>query len=102
MVQKGINLIKLKKEGKMIKVIKFYADWCGPCKLYAKIFDKVVEELKDQVVVENINVEADTDGIAAKFKVTNIPFTVVEKNGIIATKSGLLNENELKQFILSE
>ena len=41
----------------MIKVIKFYADWCGPCKLYAKIFDKVVDELKDKIEAHNINVE---------------------------------------------
>jgi len=61
----------------MIKVIKFYADWCGPCKLYAKTFDKVVEELKDQIIVENINVEADIKGIAGKYKVTNIPFTAI-------------------------
>ena len=86
----------------MIKVIKFYADWCGPCKLYAKTFDKVVEELKDQIVVENINVEADIKGIAGKYKVTNIPFTVVEKENKVESQIGLLNEKELKKFILGE
>ena len=29
-----------------MKVIKFYADWCGPCKSYAPIFDKVINETK--------------------------------------------------------
>ena len=33
----------------MIKVVKFYADWCGPCRIYAKTFDKVTEELKDSM-----------------------------------------------------
>ena len=86
----------------MIKVIKFYADWCGPCKLYAKTFDKVADELKDQIVVENINVEADIKGIAGKYKVTNIPFTVVEKENKVESQIGLLNEKELKKFILGE
>ena len=86
----------------MTKVIKFYADWCGPCKLYAKTFDKVADELKDQIVVENINVEADIKGIAGKYKVTNIPFTVVEKENKVESQIGLLNEKELKKFILGE
>ena len=41
-----------------MKVIKFYADWCGPCKTYAPVFDKVVKELN--VEYENINVDKDT------------------------------------------
>ena len=85
-----------------IKAIKFYADWCGPCKLYAKTFDKVTEELKDKISVKNINVEADIEGLAAKYKVTSIPFTVVEKEDLTETKIGLLQENELKKFILGE
>ena len=59
------------------KVIKFYADWCGPCKVYAKTFDKVAEELKDKVEFVNVNIETDTTGLAAEYKVKSIPFTVV-------------------------
>ena len=29
----------------MVKAIKFYADWCGPCKTYDKIWNKVKEAL---------------------------------------------------------
>ena len=57
-----------------MKVIKFYADWCGPCKTYASVFDKVVKELN--VEYENINVDKDTTGLAAKYKVRSIPLTV--------------------------
>jgi thioredoxin 1 len=86
----------------MIKVIKFYADWCGPCKLYAKIFDKVVDELKDKVEAHNINVEKDLSGLAAKYKVTNIPFTVVIKGEKIKSEVGMLDEKTLTKFILDE
>jgi len=86
----------------MIKVIKFYADWCGPCKLYAKIFDKVVDELKDKVEAHNINVEKDLSGLAAKYKVTNIPFTVVIKGEKIKSEVGMLDEKTLAKFILDE
>ena len=86
----------------MTKVIKFYADWCGPCRLYAKTFDKVSEELKEQVEFVNVNVEKDTTGLAAQYKVASIPMTVVIKDGVENIKAGRLNEDQLKSFILSE
>ena len=86
----------------MTKVIKFYADWCGPCKVYAKTFDEVVEELKDQVEFVNVNVEKDTTGLAAQYKVTGIPMTVVIKDGAQKSKTGRMDKNTLKEFILSE
>jgi thioredoxin len=86
----------------MIKVIKFYADWCGPCRIYAKTFDKVSEELKEQVEFVNINVEKDTTGLAAQYKVTGIPMTVVIKDGKESKKSGRMDEEALKNFILNE
>ena len=86
----------------MIKVIKFYADWCGPCRVYAKTFDKVSEELKDQVEFTNVNVEKDTTGLAAEYKVTGIPMTVVVKDGETREKTGRMDESTLKKFIFNE
>ncbi len=83
------------------KVIKFYADWCGPCKGYAKTFDKVAKELNDKAEFLNINVESDTTGLAAKYKVRSIPFTVVVQEGKEdQSRTGQLNELELKELIL--
>jgi len=86
----------------MKKVIKFYADWCGPCKLYAPIFDKVSEELKDEAEFVNVNIEKDTTGLAAQYKVQAIPTTVVIVDGVEQTKTGRLDEADLKNFILNE
>ena len=86
----------------MTKVIKFYADWCGPCRLYAKTFDKVSEELKEQVEFVNVNVEKDTTGLAAQYKVNGIPMTVVIKDGQEKSKTGRMDESTLKGFILGE
>ena len=84
----------------MIKVVKFYADWCGPCRLYAKTFDKVSQELNESVEFVNVNVEKDTNGLAAKFKVSSIPATfIVENETTIRSHVGRLSENDLKKFI---
>lgn len=83
------------------KVIKFYADWCGPCKVYAKTFNKVAEELKDKVEFINVNIETDTTGLAAEYKVKSIPFTVVLQEGKDVKKEvGQLREQALKELIL--
>ena len=86
----------------MIKVIKFYADWCGPCRVYAKTFDKVSEELKGKYEFVNINVEKDTTGLAAEYKVNGIPTTVVIDGDKVKSESGRMDEKRLKAFIGSE
>jgi len=81
-----------------MKVIKFYADWCGPCKSYAPVFDKVVKELN--VEYENIDVDKDTTGLAAKYKVRSIPLTVfINEDGTSTKEVGMLSEEKLKQLI---
>ena len=86
----------------MKKVIKFYADWCGPCRSYAPTFDKVSEKYSDQVEFVNINVDKDTTGLAAEMGVRSIPFTVlIKEDGTQIKKTGALPETQLEELILS-
>ena len=86
----------------MKKLIKFYADWCGPCQTYAKIWDETIPEFEGQVEFISIDVDNDTTGLAAKYKVRNIPFTVlIKEDGSEITKAGLLTKTNLKELILS-
>jgi thioredoxin 1 len=86
----------------MTKVIKFYADWCGPCRVYAKVFDKVSEQLKDQVDFKNINIEEDDTGLTKEYDVQSIPTTVIIKNGKTEIRKGRLEEKTLRTLILDE
>ena len=84
----------------MKDVIKFYADWCGPCKSYTPFFDEVKEELKDKYNFIEVNVDNDVTGLAANFKVMSIPATVVaDADGQYNKKVGLMNPEQLKSFI---
>ena len=86
----------------MKKLIKFYADWCGPCQTYATIWDEVTPKFKDQLEFININVDKDTTGLAAKYKVNSIPHTVLLKeDGTVIEKNGRLSQDELTELILS-
>lgn len=86
----------------MKKVIKFYATWCGPCRIYGKTWDKVTPSYEDQVEFINIDIEKDTTGLAAEYKVQSIPHTVlIKEDGMTVEKNGRLTETELQELILS-
>jgi thiol-disulfide isomerase/thioredoxin len=85
------------------QVIKFYADWCGPCKVYGPAFTKVREELEsDEITFLEINVENDPENLAGEYKVRGIPHTVVVQEATeTKARSGGLSQEELREFILN-
>lgn len=84
------------------QVIKFYANWCGPCKVYGPTFERVKQDLQDAIEFIEINVEDDPDNLSGKYKVRGIPHTVVLENGEqINAQSGRLSEEQLKALILN-
>jgi thioredoxin len=86
----------------MKEIIKFWATWCAPCKTYAPIFDSVAKEYKGQVKFTTVDIETDTNGLAAKYRVRNIPHTVlIREDGTRLTKVGVLSKEDLKELILS-
>lgn len=87
----------------MIQVKKFYATWCGPCKMLTPIIEGVKKNHSD-VQFENIDVDKDFE-IAAKYSIRSVPTVVVEKDGVEVQRfAGLQGEmtytnalNELKK-----
>lgn len=86
----------------MIQVKKFYATWCGPCKMLTPIMEGVKKNHTD-VQFENIDVDSDFE-IASKYSIRSVPTVVVEKDGVEVQRfAGLQSEmaytnaiNELK------
>ena len=48
-----------------------------------------------------MDIESDTTGLAAEYKIKSIPFTVIIKEDKTVTKTGLIRETELEELILN-
>jgi len=85
-------------EGNDIVLIDFWADWCGPCKMFAPTYEKVSEEYEN-IVFAKVDTEAHQE-LAAQFQIRSIPTLVVFKDQIgIFAQPGALPEEGLRDLI---
>jgi thioredoxin len=61
-------------------LVDFYAPWCGPCQLMAKILEQVNSEMKERLRVVKINTDNYPD-LASRYQVQALPTLVLFKNG---------------------
>ena len=82
----------------MKKVIRFTASWCGPCKMFAPVFDRVASQTPG-IQFETIDVDSG-DKLVLEHGIRNVPTTVVvEANGTVRKQSGNMSADALKTFI---
>lgn len=63
-----------------LSVVDMYADWCGPCKMMAPLFEEVAKSYEGKVKMGKINVD-ESPGVPGKFGVTGIPTIIFLKDG---------------------
>ncbi len=81
-----------------IVLIDFWADWCGPCKRFAPVFEKVSGENPDATFAK-VDTE-DQQELAAQYGVTSIPTLVVYRDGIpVFGQPGALPEAALTDIL---
>ena len=86
------------EESKLV-VIDFNATWCGPCRQFAPIFDRVAENYTSKAVFYSVDVDVHPE-LAAQYGVQNIPMVAyVKPDGSYTTTVGLLPEQEFTATI---
>lgn len=78
-------------------LVDFYANWCGPCKMMAEVF----EEIKDKINIDILKIDVDKfPEIASKYNIFSIPtIYILDNSNIIKSHTGYLNSKELLEFI---
>lgn len=63
-----------------VSFIDFFAEWCGPCKMLAPIFEELAGEYEGKAHFYKVNVD-EAQEVAQKFSVTSIPTLILLENG---------------------
>lgn len=83
----------------VIKLKKFSAEWCGPCKRYNPIIDSVLAARDDAI---RIDVDIDTDPEEAiKYGVQGVPTTILfdESDYPLVQWTGAINAKQLNEVL---
>ena len=79
-------------------IVDYWAPWCGPCRGFAPVFEKVSEQHPD-VVFAKVNTDEQQE-IAAHFQIRSIPTLMVFRDQIIVfSQPGALPQNALEQVV---
>jgi thioredoxin 1 len=81
-----------------IVLIDWWAEWCGPCKMFGPIYEKVSEK-HPEIVFAKVDTEAEQQ-LSASAQIQSIPTLMAFKDQVlIFSQAGALQEPQLEQLI---
>lgn len=80
----------------MLKLIKFGASWCGPCRAMAPI----LEELQDKIDINEVDIDEVDPIVLTNYKIRNIPVLILLKdNKEVWRHVGSISKSNLEKEI---
>jgi len=81
-----------------IVLVDFWAEWCGPCKMFAPWYEAVSEEHQD-VVFAKVDTESE-QALAASFGIRSIPTLMAFRDDIMVfSQPGALPQHALEDLV---
>ena len=79
-------------------VVDFWADWCGPCRMFSPIIEQFAAK-HPEVTVGKINMDENPQ-LAEKYRVMGIPTLLVFRDGkVTATSVGVKPQKALEEMV---
>jgi thioredoxin 1 len=89
---------KLKENDKV--VVKYFADWCGSCRLFAPKYKRLAaDERFEKVIFLDVNAENSPEA-RKKAGVTTLPYFAIFKNGALVEAISSSKEEAVVDLIL--
>jgi thioredoxin 1 len=81
-----------------IVFVDFWAAWCGPCRMFAPIYEKVSESHPD-ITFGKVDTEAE-QSLAGAFRISSIPTLMAFRDNILLfSQPGVLQAPQLEELI---
>ncbi|WP_411965770.1 thioredoxin family protein [Haloferax sp. YSMS24] len=88
----------MRRDTMTVRLLDFYADWCGPCKTQDPILDDLEGDFEN-VEFEKVDVDEEQD-VANQYQVRSLPTLIIENDdGIVDRFVGVTQREDIESAL---